>query len=179
MAIVAGGGESGGHVIRIVRCLEICRVTGVTGSGHRLKLAIGGTLVAGIAVDGRMRPSERESVVMLLNLLDRNLPASNRVALFTIGSQLAPVNIRVAILTTLTDVGEYRLHVALGAGYGLMHAAQRISRLIMIELRNCANRPPRIGGMAVLTRNGQISVRTVRAFVRLRVRGSGHSGKQQ
>ena len=115
MAIVAGGGESGGDVIRIVCGLEIRRVTGVTGRGHRLKLAIGSTLVAGIAVDGSMRPSEREAVVMLQNLLDRNLPASNRVTLFAVGSQLAPMDIGVAILTALTDVGEYRPHVALRA----------------------------------------------------------------
>lgn len=116
MAVVASGRERGGDVIRVVRCLDIRRVTGVTGSGHCLKLATGGTLVAGVAVDGCMRPSEREAVVMLLNLLDRNLPASNGVTLFAVGSQLAPVNIRVAILTALTDVGEYRLHVALRAG---------------------------------------------------------------
>jgi hypothetical protein len=115
MAIVAGGWEGGGEVIRIVRCLEIRRVTGVTGSGHCLKLATGGTLVAGIAADDCMRSSQREAVIMLLNLLDRNLPASNGVALFAVGSQLAPVNIRVAILTALTDISEYRLHVALRA----------------------------------------------------------------
>ena len=72
MAVVAGRGEGGGDVIRIVRCLKIRRVTGVTVSGHCLKLAIGGALVAGVAVDGCMRPSEREAIVMLLYLLDRN-----------------------------------------------------------------------------------------------------------
>lgn len=117
MAVVAGRREGGGDVIRILRCLEIRCVTGVTGSGHCLKVAIGSALVAGVAVDGCMRPSEREAVVMLLNLLDRNLPASNGVALLAAGPQLAPVNIRVAILTALTNVGEYRLHVALRAGY--------------------------------------------------------------
>lgn len=179
MAVVAGRGEGGGNVIRIVRCLKIRRVTGVTGSGHCLKLAIGSALVAGVAVDGCMRPSEREAVVVLLNLLDRNLPASNGVALFAVGSQLTPVNIGVAILTTLTDVGEYRLHVALRAGYRLMHAAKRISRLSMIELRNCANRPPRVRGMAVLAGSVQISMRTVGAFVHLRLRDPGNPEKRE
>jgi len=60
-----------------------------------------------------------------------------------------------------------------------VHATQGISRLIVIELRDRANRPPRVRGMAVLTGNVQISVRSVGAFVRLRVRSSGHFGKQQ
>ena len=114
MAVVAGRGEDGGNVIRIVRCLEIRRVTGVTGSA----------LVAGVAVDGCMRPSEREAVVMLLNLLDRNLPASNGVALLAAGPQLAPVNIRVAILAALADIGEDGLNVALSARHRGVHTAQ-------------------------------------------------------
>ena len=60
-------------------------MTGVTGSGHCLKLAIGGALVAGVALDGCMRPGEGEAVVMLLNLLDRNLPSSNGVAMLAVG----------------------------------------------------------------------------------------------
>jgi hypothetical protein len=60
-----------------------------------------------------------------------------------------------------------------------VHTAQGISGLIVIEFRNSANRLPRVRGMAVLTGSGQISVGTVAALVRLRLRSSGHSGKQQ
>ena len=81
-------GEFGGDVIRIGRCLKIRRVTGVAGRGHCLKLTSGCALVAGVAVDGGMRSGQREAVVVLLNLLDRNLPASNGVALFAVGSRV-------------------------------------------------------------------------------------------
>ena len=115
MARVAGERKLAGDVIRIGRVFVVGRMARITVRRHGLKLAVGCTLVAGIAGDGCMRANEREAVVMLLNLLDRNLPASNRVALFAVGSQLTPMDIGVAILTALTDVGEYRLHVALRA----------------------------------------------------------------
>ena len=45
-----------------------------------------------------------------------------------------------------------------------MHAAQRIAGLIMVELGNGANRFPSTRGVAVLTRDGEGAVRTMRAF---------------
>jgi len=86
-------------------------------------LAIGCTFVTGITIDGCVSPSERESVVVLLNLLDRNLPAANGVTLLTIRSQLPLVNIGVTILAALTHVGKDWFHVALNARNGLMHPA--------------------------------------------------------
>lgn len=56
---------------------------------------------------------------------------------------------------TISAVGAYVLEdkagVAAGAGNLYMHATQRISRLVMIELRIGANRLPACVCMAVLT----------------------------
>jgi len=79
------------------------------------------------------------------------------------------MNIGMAVLASLSDAGEHRFHVTLSAGHGLMHAPERVSCLIVIEFGNRADRPPRVGGMAVLARNIKISVRTVRTC-RLRMR---------
>ena len=87
------------------------------------------------------------------------------------------MNIGVAVLTAVSDVGEDWLDVALNAGYRLVHAAQRIPRLIVIKFRNCADRPPSVGRVAVLTGNVQIAVRTVSARRSLRL--SGDSGQRQ
>ena len=119
--------------------------------------------MAGVAIHRGVRSGQRKAVVVLLDLLNRNLPSANRVALLAIGSQLPPVNIRVAVLASLPNVGEHRLYVALGAGHRLVHAAQRISRLIVIEFGNGADRLPSARGVAVLARNVQIAVRAVRA----------------
>ena len=97
------------------------------------------------------------------NLLDRDLPASNRVALFAVRAQLALVNVRVAVLASLSNAGENRLDVALRASHGLVHAAQRIARPVVIEFRNCADRLPGARRMAVLAGHVQWSVGAVRA----------------
>jgi hypothetical protein len=81
------------------------------------------------------------------------------------------MNVGMAVLASLSNVCEHRFHVTLGAGHGLMHAPEWVPRLIVIEFGNRADRPPRVGGMAVLARNAKISVRTVRTC-RLRLRGA-------
>ena len=69
--------------------------------------------------------------------------------------------------------------MTLGAGDGRVHAAQRIARLIMVELRNSANRFPAIRGVTILAGNGQAAVRTMRAFRDLRTRSSPEYGERE
>jgi hypothetical protein len=109
-----------------------------------------------------MRPGQRKAVVVLLDLLDRHLPTAHGVALFAIRSQLPLVNVRMAVLASLPDVREYGLHVTLDAGHRLVHAAQGVSCLIVIEFWNRTDRFPSGSCVTVLTRDVQISVRTVR-----------------
>jgi hypothetical protein len=45
------------------------------------------------------------------------------VASLAVSSQLALVDIRVAVLATLTDVREDHLYVAGGTGYGRVHTS--------------------------------------------------------
>ena len=101
------------------------------------------------------------------------------MALLAIRPQLPLVDVGVAVLASLPDAGEDRLDVALDAGHRTVHAAQRIPRLIMIELRNRADRPPSAGRVAVLTRNVEIAVRTMRAPRSPSLCASRNSGKRQ
>ena len=68
----------------------------------------------------------------------------------------------MAILTALSDIGEYRPDVTSGARHGGVHAAQGIFRLVVIEFRNGADRSPRLCGVAVLASQVQIAVGTMR-----------------
>lgn len=68
----------------------------------------------------------------------------------------------MAVLATLSDVGEDRLHMTLSTGYGLMHAAQWIAGLVVIKFGDSADRLPRTRRMAVLTGHIEVSVRAVR-----------------
>ena len=88
------------------------------------------------------------------------------------------MNVRVAILAAGSYVAENGLDVALDAGHRLVHAAQRIPRLVVIELRDCAEWLPRARGMAILAGHGKVSMRAVRASRHLRMRASRNSGKR-
>ena len=123
MATLAGGRKTGSYVVWSCGCLEVCGVAGEALRGHRLEFAGGQSLVAGIAVYGSVRPSQREAVVMLLNLLDGDIPSTDRVALLAVRSQLPIVNVGVTILAVLSNVGENRPDVTFSATHRLMHAA--------------------------------------------------------
>ena|SRR5208283_924036 len=116
---------------------------------------------------------------MLLHLLHGNLPAPDGVALLAVRPQLPPVNVCVAVLAPLSNVGENRLDVTLDAGDRLVHAAQGITRLIVIEFRNCSYGLPPVRGVAVLTWSSEIAVRTVRTTISLTLRASRSCGKRQ
>ena len=60
---------------------------------------------------------------MLLNLLNRDLPATDRMALLAVRSQLPLVNIGVTVLATLSDVSENQSDVTFSAAYRVVHAA--------------------------------------------------------
>ena len=157
-------------MVRVGCTLEVRGVAGIAIGRHRLKLAGGRAFVAGIAVHRRMCPGQRKAIVMLLHLLDRNRPSPHCVALLTIRAELPLVNIGVAILATLPHIVEHQLDVALSASHRLVHTAQGIPSLIVIELRNGADRTPGVCRVTVLTGSVEIAVRTVRASVVLRGR---------
>jgi hypothetical protein len=73
-----------------------------------------------------------KAIVVLLDLLDRYLPAAHAMALLAIRSELPLVYVGVAVLAPLSDIREDGLHVTLDARYGLMHPPQRVSSLIVV-----------------------------------------------
>jgi hypothetical protein len=179
VAALARGGELGRNVVRIGSALKVRLVAGEACRGHRLELAVGAALVAGITVDRCVGTGQRETIVMLLHIFNRDAPSADGVALLAIRAQLTLVNIGVAVLAALTDVGENHLYVTLDASDAGVHAAQRIARLVVVELRNCPDRLPAIRGVAVLARDGQIAVWTTRAFGGLRTSASRERGKRE
>ena len=113
-----------------------------------------------IAIQDGMRAEQRKSVEVLLDRLDRNLPAENGMALGAVLAELCAVNVSVAIRAVLSNVGENRLGVTTGAGYFFMHAAKRIARGVVIEFRNGANGGPACARVAIFTGDVQRTVRT-------------------
>ncbi len=125
-----------------------------------------------------MGPDQRKAVLVLLDLLNRYVPALDVVALLTVGSKLATMNVGVAVRAFDADIGEYHPGVTLRAGHALMHSAEGKPSLIMIKLGHHADRLPTGRRVAVLAGQVQISVRAVR-FVRLLLRGLRRTRREQ
>ena len=98
-----------------------------------------------------MRAKQREASLMVLQLLNGDLPPLDGVALRAIRPHLFRVHIGVAVLAILSYVGKNGLHMTLRAFHLLVHAAQGILSFVVIELRVGPDRTPRGGGMAVFT----------------------------
>jgi hypothetical protein len=98
-----------------------------------LKLANRRALVAIVALHRGVCTEQRKPILVLLDLVDGNLPAINRVTLRAIGAEFPQVNIRVAIRAIFPNVGEHRLRVAFQTANFLVLSAQRISGFVVIE----------------------------------------------
>lgn len=136
-------------------------MAGEARSRHGFEAAVCTIFVASIAIHSGVSARQWKAIVVILDVFICDLPSAYGVALFAICAQLATVNVSMAVLATLADVGEDHFYVALGTGDGRMHAAKRVAGLIVVEFRNRANRFPGTRRVAVLTRYSQISVGTV------------------
>jgi hypothetical protein len=140
-------------VIGIGRLLEIAGVAGNTGGRKSRELAHRLALVAIGALQRGVRSEQREAVLVRLDLLRVQVPTIHGVALFAPVAELAAMNIGVAVGAVHADVFEHEADVALRAGNAGVHSAQGIARLIVVELRNAADRLPTGGGVAVFAGN--------------------------
>jgi hypothetical protein len=147
-------------MIRIGSFLKIREVAGIAGRRQSEKLADRCALVAIIALHRSVSAQQREAILVVLHLLNGDIPSLNRVALLAIASHLPPVDVLVAILTILAYLCEHGLDVALRAFNLFMHTAQGIFGLVVIKFRNRADGTPTRRGVAVFARDGKGSVRT-------------------
>jgi hypothetical protein len=67
----------------------------------------------------------------------------------------------VAIGAILADIRKNRLHVAAGARYFFVHAAQGISRGVVIEFRDSTDGSPGCGRVTILAGDVEGAVRTL------------------
>ena len=105
-----------------------------------------------------MCSNQWESILVVLNRLQRNLPSLDRVAAFAVRPELTTVNVGVTVETLRTYVLENQARMALGTAHVLMHTAQRVSGLIVIEFRIRPDRFPTGVRMAIGARDGKRSV---------------------
>jgi hypothetical protein len=110
--------------------------------------------MAGDAINGRMRPDQREAILVGAYRLHRHIPAEYRVTLLAVRPELAAMDVGMAVGTLRTHVTEYRFGMALDAIDLRMHALQGIAGLIVIEFGNGADRFPARLRMAIFAGDG-------------------------
>ena len=154
MALLAVRGVSNGRVVGVAGPGVVAGMAGVTRRGETDELAARRAFVAGFTGERGVRSDQRKTVLVLLYVLDGHLPAFDGMARLALRSHLAAMDIGMAVSAFLSNVSEYQLYVTLRARDLGVHPAQRIGRLVVIEIRYCANGLPVDAGMARLA--GQV-----------------------
>lgn len=158
VAGLARGRETCGNVVQNLR-LEVLLVAGVAGCRESSELADRRVLVAVVALQQCMGADKWEAILVIADLGERGLPSLYGVTAFAVGSELAPMDVCVAVGAVRAYVLEYEADVAFGARNPGVHAAQRIACLIVIELRVGADWFPACVGVTLLAGNGNGTVR--------------------
>ena len=113
-----------------------------------------------VALDERMCTDQREPILVVLDLLNVDLPAPHRVATLAVSPKLAAMNVCMTLGTLCTYLLEHHVRMALCAGNLGVHAPQRVARLVVIEFGEGADRLPTRVRVTVLTRHGEGPVGT-------------------
>ena len=130
--------------------LKVLRMARIALRRKPLELAYGGALVARSTIQGRMRTHQGKAILVLVDLLHRDLPSLYCMALVAGCAELALVNIGMAVgafWPPLVNTGLVWHWVQTDP---LVHAAQRKSGLAVVELRDIADRLPPAQGVTVL-----------------------------
>jgi len=141
------------------RSEKILLMARVASGRQSLELPCRRILVTFFALHQGMSAHQRKSILVILNGLDGNLPALDRVATFALGAKLPAMNVGMAIRAGLAYILEDQACMALRAADLRMHPAQRIPRGVVIELHDCPSWFPASVGMAVLTWKGHGAMR--------------------
>ncbi len=97
VALLARHRESRRLVVGEARLLELRRVASNALDGKPLELACGGVLVAIVTNQGRVRADQRKPVFVTPDVLQDDLPTAHRVTSRAVLSELALMDIRVAV----------------------------------------------------------------------------------
>jgi hypothetical protein len=142
LAIGGSKGGSGAGVRRSGGVLPIPKVAGVTLRGKAVENSGGELRVALVALNGGVGAEKREAVLVILHLLNGDVPTFNGVTLSAIRTHLAAMNIGVAARAISADICEYWFAMALRAFHVFVHAAEGIAGFVVVELGYCANGAP-------------------------------------
>jgi hypothetical protein len=155
-------GKLGGDVVGHCRRLKNLRVTGVALRRESLELACSSACVASRALNRRVRSDQREPVFVRADRLHLHVPSEHGVTLLAVGAELSSMNVSVAIRALRSYIAEYRFGVAVDTSHLRMHAAQGVTRLVVIKFGNRPDRLPTRKRVAILAGDREGAMRTTR-----------------
>jgi hypothetical protein len=136
------------------------------GESEAVELADRADPVAGVAVHGCMSADQRESILMLIDVVNGNLPAVGVVAEFTLRAILAAMQIGVAVLALYRGVAEIKILVAIDTLHFRVPAMQGKLSFRMVEFEFGAQRLPTLSGVTLLARDLElVAVRTMKRSI--------------
>lgn len=162
------GGKSHGLMVGTIgfsKCAQVA-AHAFGGESETVELTDGANFVAGVAIDGGMGADQRKAILMLVDVVNGDLPAIGVVTEFTFGAVLAAMEIRMAILTLHRSVTKNEILVAIRALHFCVPSMQRESRAGMVEFQLGAQRLPFLRGVTLLARDLQfVAVRAMNRSV--------------
>jgi hypothetical protein len=147
-----------------------------------IKLPYGTRFVARIAVHRRVCADQGKPILMLVDGLDQNLPATYSMAGVALRPIPSPVNVGVTVLAIATCIREHGVDVTFLTAHTRVQSAQWVTGLVVIEIRLSADRSPCGRSVTTLARNLHRTMWTVnggRARGLLRRRKSGQLQQQE
>jgi hypothetical protein len=168
MTLLTVRGEACGHMIRSAGFAKHGHVAAHAfgGESEAVELADGADLMAGVAVYGGVRADQGKAVLMLIDVVNRDLPAVRVMAEFALRAVFAAMQIGMTILTFLRGIAEYERFMTIGALYFGVPAAQRKFRLRVLELKPGAERFPALCGVTFLALDFEfVAVRTSHSVI--------------
>ena len=140
-------------MIRRSCLLECVLMAGVTLDRQPLELSDCFALVAVRAIQTGMSTDEREAVIVLLHILQDDVPSLHSVAVLAVCPHLPAVNVRVAVGAMRSHIRENHFGVALRAAHAFVKATQWILGFVVIKFGDGADRLPSHRRMTVLAGN--------------------------
>ena len=156
--MLAAGGKSHSRVIGISGFAKCAQMTAHAfgGESKTIELAYRAHLVAGIAVHRGVRTDQGKAILVLVDVVNGNLPAVCVVAKCALSAVFAPMQIRMAILALHWRAAENESLMAIPALHFCVSSAQREFGAGMVELEPGAQRLPAPGGMTLLALNFEL-----------------------
>jgi len=107
---------------RFLKCLQVA-ADALGGEALTVKLPHGSSFVTRIAVHRSMCADQWKTILMRVDGLDQNLPASYPMAEVALRSIFPPVKVGMTILTIASHIGENGVDMAFFAGNAQVQAA--------------------------------------------------------